>query len=212
MKRTVRPPRALIVDDNIARAAQIQMLPALAALDPVAIPTGREVAPMILFLSPAVIVAIGVTDHDVETIRSYATESSVVVRDDDPDIDDLNLALENVAREWKRDTSQPRNSARQLVKLGSAVIDLARGCVIRGSSSIPLAPCEQALFGALLRRAGQSVSRETLLDEVWNGKQTSSRVVDRQVFLLRQRIEENPKRPRFIKTVFEEGYRLDLAG
>src|SRR5262249_30432908 len=107
-----------------------------------------------------------------------------------------------------RSTHQQRN----FVRLGAAVIDVTRGRVIRGKLSTPLAPCEHALFAALLRRAGESVSRQTLLEEVWSGKHTTTRVVDRQVFLLRQRIEENPRRPRFIKTVFDEGYCLDLAG
>ena len=55
-------------------------------------------------------------------------------------------------------------------------------------------------------------SRDGLLLEVWGQRTASSiRTVDTHIGWLRRKLEDNPRRPRLIQTVFGRGYRLSPA-
>ena len=59
----------------------------------------------------------------------------------------------------------------------------------------------------LLRRRGQVLSRELLLQEVWQGERSSSNVVEVYVRYLRQKLEAGGER-RLLHTVRGRGYCL----
>ena len=67
-------------------------------------------------------------------------------------------------------------------------------------------------FGCLryfVLNPGTTLSRETLLKEVWGyNEDTFTRTVDVHVGSLRQKVEEDPKNPRFIVTVPGLGYKF----
>jgi DNA-binding response OmpR family regulator len=55
------------------------------------------------------------------------------------------------------------------------------------------------------------VSRERFLDLVWGcGAFPTTRTVDNHIASLRNKIEADPEKPQWIKTVHGLGYRLDL--
>jgi two-component system response regulator MtrA len=61
----------------------------------------------------------------------------------------------------------------------------------------------------LARRPGQVVTREILLDRVWNYSYVGdSRLVDVAVQRLRAKVEDDPANPRLIRTVRGAGYKL----
>ncbi|MBV9926235.1 MAG: response regulator transcription factor [Acidobacteria bacterium] len=61
----------------------------------------------------------------------------------------------------------------------------------------------------LVRRAGQVVSRKSLLEEVWGlHEDTDTRAIDNFVVRLRKYIEDEPSRPRHLLTVRGVGYRF----
>ena len=67
------------------------------------------------------------------------------------------------------------------------------------------------LLQMLMERAGEVVGRGLLFKEVWKTDYTGdTRTLDVHISWLRQAIEENPREPRFIKTIRGVGYRLDL--
>ena len=73
-------------------------------------------------------------------------------------------------------------------------------CSVLGSAELsPLAP--------LLRRRGQVLSRDFLLQEVWQGERSSSNVVEVYVRYLRQKLEAGGER-RLLHTVRGRGYCL----
>ncbi|WP_096087636.1 response regulator transcription factor [Agaribacterium haliotis] len=77
--------------------------------------------------------------------------------------------------------------------------------------NISLTPKEYGLLEYLLKKANQAVSREALLDSVWQGNLlTTGRSVDRCVNTLRAKIGDTPKQPRFITSVRNIGYRFNL--
>lgn len=74
---------------------------------------------------------------------------------------------------------------------------------------IALAPKEYTLLQFFLSRAGHALTRETLLKAVWKNRLLiTDRSVDRCVNTLRKKIEENTRRPLFIQSIRDVGYRF----
>lgn len=74
---------------------------------------------------------------------------------------------------------------------------------------LPLTSYEFALLRVLAERAGRVLSREQLLDLVkGNADEVFDRSVDVHIFRLRQKIEEDPRNPKLLKTVRGAGYLL----
>lgn len=73
---------------------------------------------------------------------------------------------------------------------------------------VALTPTEFRLLELLLERAGQAVPRSLLDQALFQGwsDPTSLSVHIRH---LRQKIEPDPSHPRYLKTVYGTGYRLD---
>jgi len=94
-------------------------------------------------------------------------------------------------------------------RLGEVQIDLRRAEVTRRGKRIPLAAKEYQLFRYFVEHRGEVLDRETILRDVWGySGDTSTRTVDVHVAWLRQKLEENPRDPRLILTVYGLGYRL----
>ncbi|HEX7316225.1 MAG TPA: response regulator transcription factor [Pyrinomonadaceae bacterium] len=72
---------------------------------------------------------------------------------------------------------------------------------------------EAELLRHLVRRAGQVVSRKSLLEEVWGLRDdTDTRAIDNFIVRLRKYIEDEPSRPRHLLTVRGVGYRFVAEG
>lgn len=75
---------------------------------------------------------------------------------------------------------------------------------------VDLTPREFDLLAFFLRRPGRVLSRDEILRSVWgHGVFVTPRSVDRCVTTLRAKIESDPRRPRYIKTVLKVGYRFE---
>jgi DNA-binding response OmpR family regulator len=89
------------------------------------------------------------------------------------------------------------------------VVDLEKRQVYLGKQPVMLTPTEFRMLECLAERPGHSVSEETLAQEVWgNYKQSDSAVVRRYIWLLRQKLEDDPSNPKRLITVRGFGYRL----
>ncbi len=94
-------------------------------------------------------------------------------------------------------------------QFGGIRVDLRRTEVTRNGKPVTLSAKEFQLLRYLVEHRGATVSRETLLSEVWGyGGVTSSRTVDVHVAWLRQKLEEDSRQPRWILTVHGLGYRM----
>jgi len=92
---------------------------------------------------------------------------------------------------------------------GDVRVDLRNHEVTRAGKAISLSPVEFRLLEYLLDRRGAVVSREELLEKVWNlSGDTLSRTVDVHVAGLRKKIELDQRYPRFLLTVKGAGYKL----
>lgn len=93
--------------------------------------------------------------------------------------------------------------------IGSARVDLARFEVQRGDASLALSPKEAVILELLWAQRGRVVSRSEILRSVWGTRIVSDRTIDTHVLHLRQKLEDDPGEPRFLRTVHGVGYRLD---
>ncbi|NQV54259.1 MAG: response regulator [Rhodospirillales bacterium] len=90
--------------------------------------------------------------------------------------------------------------------LGEFVFDLEREELCRGSAHVQLTSSERRLLKLLAERPGAIFSRDELMRILMPGG--GERTVDVQVNRLRQKIEPDPKTPRYLQTVRGQGYIL----
>ncbi len=94
-------------------------------------------------------------------------------------------------------------------EFGNVSADFAQGQVHKRGELVTMAAKELQLLRYLIDRRGTVVSREELLQNVWEYQaDVSSRTIDVHVAWLRQKLEDNPQNPRFIHTVRGVGYRF----
>src|ERR1039457_6331922 len=94
-------------------------------------------------------------------------------------------------------------------QFGTVDIDFERGEVHKDGVALNLAAKELDLLRYLIDRRGNVVSRDELLEAVWEYQPgVSSRTIDVHVAWLRQKLEDNAQNPRHIHTVRGVGYRF----
>ena len=94
-------------------------------------------------------------------------------------------------------------------EFGKVQIDLRKTEVTREGHLVTLSAKEFQLLRYFVEHQGTTLSRETLLHEVWGYDSTpSTRTVDVHVAWLRQKLEEDPKNPQLIHTVVGLGYKF----
>ncbi|OGO64189.1 MAG: hypothetical protein A2Z45_08380 [Chloroflexi bacterium RBG_19FT_COMBO_55_16] len=98
-----------------------------------------------------------------------------------------------------------------LVHAGPIDLDIERRWVRCEDSEARLTPRLAHLLRILMQHSGEVLERERLFREVWNTEYTGdTRTLDVHISWLRQAIEGNPRKPRFLKTIRGVGYRLDV--
>jgi DNA-binding response OmpR family regulator len=100
-------------------------------------------------------------------------------------------------------------SAPSRIAFGDVVIDVAAMRGSRAGEKFDLSSRELKVLAILFRRAGEVVSRNQLLDEVWGIEYFgTTRTLDQVIVRLRQKIENGDAR--HLLTVHSVGYRLEL--
>ncbi|MDB6002429.1 MAG: transcriptional regulator [Rhizobacter sp.] len=96
-------------------------------------------------------------------------------------------------------------------RFGSVVVDLTQRTVHRHGEPVHLTPIEYRLLGVLIANAGRVLTHPHLLREVWGPNQSeSSHYLRIYMSHLRQKLEDDPARPRYLMTETAVGYRLLL--
>jgi two-component system alkaline phosphatase synthesis response regulator PhoP len=94
-------------------------------------------------------------------------------------------------------------------QFGTLKVDLRRAEVTRNGKSVYLSAREFQLLRYLIEHAGTTIPRTELLRSVWGyDENTLTRTVDMHVASLREKLEENPRRPELIVTVLGVGYKF----
>ncbi|MCB0209497.1 MAG: response regulator transcription factor [Anaerolineae bacterium] len=104
---------------------------------------------------------------------------------------------------------QPK-AATDKLEANDLSLDLIGRKAYKGSDMLNLSYKEFDLLAELMRNKGMVLSRDLLLTKVWGYEAVGeSRTVDVHVRWLREKIEENPSKPKRITTIQRIGYRFE---
>lgn len=96
------------------------------------------------------------------------------------------------------------------LSVGSITLDVTQKRAICDNKQIQLTPRLVKLLKILMEHPGEVVEREAMFREAWETDYTAdTRSLDVHMSWLRRAIEDNPRHPKYIKTIRGVGYRLD---
>jgi two-component system, OmpR family, KDP operon response regulator KdpE len=106
--------------------------------------------------------------------------------------------------------AQPSDDLK-VIRFGAVEFDLVRRVITRDGREVKLTSKEQALLRLLAINAGKVITHRQILRELW-GPKAEEQTQYLRVYLgrLRQKLEDKPNRPRYLKTESGIGYRLVL--
>ena len=112
--------------------------------------------------------------------------------------------------------SRIKNVLRRYHRMGSTLeyggvsIDPVRGVVTRDGEELILSALEYRLLLVFFNNKGIIMSRNKLLEEIWNiaGEFVNDNTLTVYIKRLREKIEKDPQKPQIIKTVRGLGYRV----
>jgi DNA-binding winged helix-turn-helix (wHTH) protein/tetratricopeptide (TPR) repeat protein len=113
----------------------------------------------------------------------------------------ISLQWRSVSRVFDLNASQP-------FTVGRWRVDPGLNRLTDGAQTVAIDPRTMDLLVCLVRRAGETVSKETLLEEVWKGAFVSEGVISKTLSALRDALGDDAAAPTFILTVPRRGYRL----
>jgi two-component system KDP operon response regulator KdpE len=107
---------------------------------------------------------------------------------------------------------QDAPGSEQIVHTPAFTVDLASKKVHRGEAEVRLTPAEWSILEILMRHRGALVTQRRLLIEVWGpAYRTQTNYLRIYLARLRQKLEPEPSRPRYLITEPGMGYRLELT-
>ena len=122
-------------------------------------------------------------------------------------LEELLLRVHNLL---KRNTYQFSIPQDELYKFGENEINFIT-FEIKGvnKKKIEITKREIALLKLLIKRCGQVISREEILDEIWGAEAfTSSRTIDNYILSFRKYFEKMPKEPKHFHSIRGVGYKF----
>jgi DNA-binding response OmpR family regulator len=106
---------------------------------------------------------------------------------------------------------KPKPAVPDRLEGGDLSVDLVGRKAYKGNEELNLSHKEFDLLAELMRNEGLVLSRDLLLTKVWGYDYIGeSRTVDVHIRWLREKIEDNPSKPKRITTVRSVGYRFEV--
>lgn len=96
---------------------------------------------------------------------------------------------------------------KQILSFGEITVDVGARKVYKKDEQIDIMGKEFDLLVYLMEHPGQALRKETIFNAVW-GESCFSELSSLSVYIswLREKIEDDPKKPKYIKTVYKIGY------
>src|SRR6478609_2956364 len=167
----------------------------------------------------------GIDGLDVtRTIRRDSSLPVIMLTARDDELDKL-LGLELGADDYLTKPFSPRElvarvravlrraerppEAAETIRVGDVTLDLPRMRTEVAGTAVDLTPTEFQLLATLAARPGRIFTRSQLLDALHGvAFETYERAIDSHVKNLRRKLEPDPRRPRYVLTVYGVGYRF----
>ncbi|HEY1237965.1 MAG TPA: response regulator transcription factor, partial [Solirubrobacterales bacterium] len=109
----------------------------------------------------------------------------------------------------RRATPAPGGDGAEPITIGDLSLDTARHEAHLDDRPLELSRKEFELLRTLMENAGSVLTREALIDEVWDMNWFgSTKTLDVHISGLRRKLDDDPKEPRYIHTVRGVGFRF----
>ncbi len=104
--------------------------------------------------------------------------------------------------------------AGQVVEVGDFTFDFARMEYRKAGRAIALSKTEQKLLKLLVQNRGSTLTRADLVDRVWTdgAAYVDENALSVTVKRLRDKLEDTPSKPKYLKTVYGVGYTWAVKG
>ncbi|GGP08123.1 response regulator transcription factor [Oceanobacillus neutriphilus] len=121
-------------------------------------------------------------------------------------IRELISRIKTVLRRYQKNDTQEKDS----IQIGSLVVLPLEGKVYKVNAELALTALEYRLLMIFLNHRGQILTREQLLEMIWDvaGEFVNDNTLTVYIKRLRKKIEDNPQKPVLIETVRGLGYRM----
>jgi DNA-binding response OmpR family regulator len=198
--------RAVVVNDGgLAIQTAVDCNPVFVILD-VMLPNmdGWEICRSLRKISDVPVLMLTAREEEIDRVAGLAMGADdYVVKPFSP-----RELVERVKAILRR--SRPTSpSTAAILSFDGLKLDPEKHSVVRDGRPVALTSSEYKILLALMSSPGKAFSREELLDQCYrHGEVVIDRVIDVHVGKLRQKIEEDTARPRFILTVRGHGYRF----
>jgi DNA-binding response OmpR family regulator len=152
-------------------------------------------------------------DHDLPivilTARSEELDTIVGL---DAGADDYVTKPFRVGELLARVRAQLRRRGESAVEAGDVRVDVAARRAWQGERELELTPKEFDLLALLVREAGTVVTRERIMERVWDEHWFgSTKTLDVHLSSLRRKLGDDPATPRYISTVRGVGFRFETV-
>lgn len=98
----------------------------------------------------------------------------------------------------------------EIVTFGDVEVDITSRTVKKAGKVVALSLKEFDLLAFLCRNRGNAIEKDKLISEVWGAfSEVDASTLTVHIRWLREKLEDNPSRPEYIKTVFKVGYILE---
>jgi two-component system KDP operon response regulator KdpE len=184
---------------------------------------------VIAFKPDAIVFNAGMGDESKELFRllERVSQLPVIVQGEDSSGDEMIAYLDLGAVGYVPKTASPallvarisavlRRSPQQsengVVHAGNVTLDLERRQIQKDGLRVALTPTEFKLLRTLAEHSGRPCSQKFLLQQVWGDDFVScTHYLRLYIGYLREKLEDDPKKPRLIVTDWGHGYRLVAA-
>ena len=113
---------------------------------------------------------------------------------------------------FRREPDSSQTTGDSVIRRGDLELDLKRHKVKLGDREVLLTPMEFSILRFLASNPGHVYSRQDILAAIWEtAYEGYKRNIDPHVNRLRTKIEENPKKPKHVLTVWGVGYKFNEA-
>ena len=104
-----------------------------------------------------------------------------------------------------------RCGSQSVVSLGSIRVDTDKAVVTKNGKELSLSALEYRILLVFLSNRGRVLTRDRLLEEIWDvaGDYVNDNTLTVYIKRLREKLEDDPQQPKIIKTVRGIGYRVD---
>ncbi len=125
------------------------------------------------------------------------------------DLDIFIARLNGLLRRQRWTKERPAPESGGTFEINGKTIDFDNLELISSDGVTRLTLMEMKLLRFLIENEGKTVSRKTILEDVWNLQEdTDTRAIDNFIVRIRKYLEDEPNNPKFVRTVRGVGYKF----